>query len=145
MKRDPASTTLQYCKNGIGGDDGCALQVVADGGCTDASFIVNYESEMVYNTVKISLQKVGTISQAISLCEAARNANQSIAVSCDGGSIPETDDSFLADFAVAMGAAQFMAGGVLAGEHMCKYNRLMEIGRENESILFSFLGRRFRK
>ena len=100
---------------------------------------------MIFNTIRVNLSKCGSISQAISICESARKSNLSIIISCDSGNIPETSDTFIADFAVAIGASQFMGGGILSGENIAKYNRLMEIGREDESVLFTFLGRKFRK
>jgi enolase len=42
----------------------------------------------------------------------------------------ETEDSFIADFAVAMGGAQIKTGSLCRSERIAKYNRLLEIERE---------------
>ncbi|HUN95738.1 MAG TPA: phosphopyruvate hydratase, partial [Bradyrhizobium sp.] len=42
----------------------------------------------------------------------------------------ETEDTFLADFTVAMGGGQVKAGAPCRGERIAKYNRLVEIERE---------------
>ena len=42
----------------------------------------------------------------------------------------ETEDTFIADFAVAMGGGQIKAGSVSRGERIAKYNRLLEIEAE---------------
>lgn len=67
-----------------------------------------------------------------------------IVLMCELDSIPECDDTFIVDFAVSMGVSQLVVGGWLGGEHTSKLNRLMEIGREEESLVYAFSGRRFR-
>ena len=42
----------------------------------------------------------------------------------------ETEDAFMADFAVAMGGAQIKTGSACRSERICKYNRLLEIEAE---------------
>ncbi|EQD42333.1 enolase, partial [mine drainage metagenome] len=42
----------------------------------------------------------------------------------------ETEDSFIADFVVAMGGGQIKTGSVCRSERMAKYNRLLEIEQE---------------
>lgn len=42
----------------------------------------------------------------------------------------ETEDTFIADFAVAMGGAQIKTGSLCRSERTAKYNRLLEIERE---------------
>jgi enolase len=42
----------------------------------------------------------------------------------------ETTDSFIADFAIAVGAGQIKSGAPCRGERLAKYNRLIEIERE---------------
>ena len=59
--------------------------------------------------------------QAIALC---RKAGGSYVVSHRSG---ETEDAFLADFAVAMGGGQIKTGSASRSERIAKYNRLLEI------------------
>ena len=62
--------------------------------------------------------------QAIELC---RKAGWGFVVSHRSG---ETEDSFIADFAVAMGGGQIKTGSLCRSERMAKYNRLLEIEQE---------------
>ena len=62
--------------------------------------------------------------EAIELC---RQAGWGYVVSHRSG---ETEDSFIADFAVAMGGGQIKTGSVCRGERVAKYNRLLEIEQE---------------
>ena len=49
----------------------------------------------------------------------------------------ETEDSFMADFAVAMGGGQIKTGSMCRSERIAKYNRLLEIERElNATAIF---------
>jgi enolase len=56
-----------------------------------------------------------------------RRAGWGVVVSHRSG---ETDDDFLADFAVAVGSGRIKAGSVCRGERVAKYNRLLAIERE---------------
>jgi enolase len=62
--------------------------------------------------------------EAIQLC---REAGWSFVISHRSG---ETEDTFLADFAVAMGGGQIKTGSVCRSERIAKYNRLLEIEAE---------------
>ena len=62
--------------------------------------------------------------EAIDLC---RKAGWGFVVSHRSG---ETEDTFLADFAVAMGGGQIKTGSACRSERIAKYNRLMEIEYE---------------
>lgn len=84
---------------------------------------------------------MGSLTAAIQLCKTAREMGWAVIIgSSEDG--PETMDTFISDFAVGIGASQFMAGGLHSLETGCKYNRLMEISRENEGI--NFIGSKFR-
>ena len=61
---------------------------------------------------------------AIHLC---RKAGWSFVISHRSG---ETEDSFIADFAVAMGGGQIKTGSLCRSERIAKYNRLLEIEEE---------------
>merc|ERR1712167_540262 len=71
---------LKYNANGIGGDETCSLQVVADGACKNADEIKVLADENVFNAVKIRFDKVGTISGAIYMVKAARDIGWGIIV-----------------------------------------------------------------
>jgi enolase len=54
-------------------------------------------------------------------------------------------ETILADFAVGVGASQFMGGGLSSSEYACKYNRLLEIQQDPEGGRIAYVGSRFRK
>lgn len=127
---------------GIGVDAACTLQIVADHDCCSTpQDIQQWEVEAIFDTLKVSLVKCGTVSKAMSLCKAARFAKWAINVGVEEENT-ETSDTFIADFAVAVGAGQFSGGGFESGEFFGKYNRLLEIQRENEEI--RFVAKKFR-
>ena len=66
----------------------------------------------------------------------------SLIIGCNESS-PESVDTFIADFSVAVGAGQFHAGGLLANESYGKYARLMEIAKEDTYIPY-VVGKTFR-
>ena len=74
-------------------------------------------------SIRANPQAVETV-QAIALC---RKAGWGYVVSHRSG---ETEDSFLADFTVAMGGGQIKTGSASRSERIAKYNRLLEIEAE---------------
>jgi enolase len=113
---------------------GFARQTAAQGGriqivgddlfVTNPEFIARGVREKAANAVLIKLNQIGTVSetmQAIALC---RKAGWGYVVSHRSG---ETEDAFLADFAVAMGGGQIKTGSASRSERIAKYNRLLEI------------------
>jgi len=82
------------------------------------------------NAVLIKPNQIGTLSETLKAISVAREGNQSIIISHRSG---ETEDSFIADLAVAVGAEAIKAGAPARGERTAKYNRLLEI--ENELSL----------
>jgi enolase len=107
---------------------GGRIQIVGDDLLvTNPKFIARGIKEKAANAVLIKLNQIGTVSetmQAIALC---RKAGWGYVVSHRSG---ETEDAFLADFAVAMGGGQIKTGSACRSERIAKYNRLMEIEAE---------------
>ena len=104
---------------------GGRIQIVGDDlFVTNPEFIARGVKEKAANAVLIKLNQIGTVSetmQAIALC---RKAGWGYVVSHRSG---ETEDAFLADFAVAMGGGQIKTGSASRSERIAKYNRLLEI------------------
>lgn len=67
------------------------------------------------------------MTEALDCVEAARKNGYGAVVSHRSG---ETDDTTIADFAVATGVGQIKSGSVCRGERTAKYNRLLEIEHE---------------
>lgn len=80
----------------------------------------------IANAVLIKPNQIGTVSQTLAAVDVCKNKNLTIVVSHRSG---ETNDSFLADFAVGIAADFIKAGAPCRGERLSKYNRLLEIDR----------------
>lgn len=79
------------------------------------------------NAVIIKPNQVGTITEALAVVSAAKAANFKVIVSHRSG---ETNDDFIADFAVGVAADYAKLGAPARGERVAKYNRLLEIEHE---------------
>ena len=81
----------------------------------------------VANSVLIKLNQIGTVTETRQAMAVARGAGYGTVVSHRSG---ETADDFIADFAVATGAAQLKTGAPCRGERVAKYNQLLRIEEE---------------
>jgi enolase len=79
------------------------------------------------NALLLKLNQIGTVSEAITAASMAKNAGWKIMVSHRSG---ETEDDFIADFAVGIGAEFIKSGAPFPPERMAKYNRLVKIEEE---------------
>ena len=78
----------------------------------------------VANAALIKLNQVGSVTETLEAMRLCREAGYGAMVSHRSG---ETEDSFIADLAVATGCGQIKTGAPARGERVAKYNRLMEI------------------
>jgi len=109
---------------------GDRVQVVGDDlYVTNTEFISRGIAEKSTNAVLIKLNQIGTVTETIEAIELCRKAGWGFVISHRSG---ETEDSFMADFAVAMGGGQIKTGSACRSERICKYNRLLEIEAELE-------------
>ncbi|HVZ58908.1 MAG TPA: phosphopyruvate hydratase, partial [Patescibacteria group bacterium] len=76
------------------------------------------------NGIVIKPNQIGTVLEALAVVEIARHAGLKIIVSHRSG---DTNDDFIADFAVAVAADYVKFGGPARGERVSKYNRLLQI------------------
>src|SRR6202050_5298393 len=81
-------------------------------------------SEKIGNAILIKLNQIGTVSETVEAVEMARKANYASIVSHRSG---ETEDTFLADFVVAMGCGQIKTGSASRTDRIAKYNQLLRI------------------
>lgn len=79
------------------------------------------------NSILIKLNQIGTLSQTIKVVYKAKKAGLSTIISHRSG---ETEDSFIADLAVAVNSGAIKAGAPARSERLAKYNRLLEIEAE---------------
>jgi len=81
----------------------------------------------VANSVLIKLNQIGTVTETLEAVEMARRARYTAVVSHRSG---ETEDSFIADLAVATRAGQIKSGSASRSDRMAKYNQLLRIEEE---------------
>jgi enolase len=107
---------------------GDKIQVVGDDlFVTNTQFVARGIKEKAANAVLIKLNQIGTVSETIETIEMCRRAGWGFVISHRSG---ETEDAFIADFAVAMGGGQIKTGSACRSERIAKYNRLIEIEAE---------------
>ncbi len=107
---------------------GDRIQIVGDDlFVTNTAFVARGIAEKAANAVLIKLNQIGTVSETIDTIAMCRKAGWGFVISHRSG---ETEDAFLADFAVAMGGGQIKTGSACRSERMAKYNRLLEIEAE---------------
>jgi enolase len=99
----------------------------------DDLFVTNAErlkrgiAEGVANAVLVKVNQIGTLTEALAVVRLARSAGYRAVISARSG---ETEDSTLADLAVATGAGQIKIGSVARSERLAKYNQLLRIEEE---------------
>ena len=81
----------------------------------------------IANAILIKLNQIGTVSETLETVAMAQNANYGVVISHRSG---ETEDAFIADFAVGTNAGQIKTGSLCRSERIAKYNRLLAIERE---------------
>jgi enolase len=123
-------------EDGLGEDDwegfrtltktlGHRVQIVGDDiYVTNTKFIQRGIAERTTNAVLIKLNQIGTVTETIEAIELCRAAGWRYIISHRSG---ETEDAFIADFAVAMDSTQIKTGSLCRSERIAKYNRLLEI------------------
>jgi enolase len=94
---------------------------------TNTQYIARGIEEKSANSVLIKLNQIGTVSESIDAVRMCRDAGWRYFISHRSG---ETEDTFLADFAVAMDGGQLKTGSASRSERIAKYNRLLEIEHE---------------
>jgi enolase len=81
----------------------------------------------IANAVLIKLNQVGTLSETLDAISAARDGGYTVVISRRSG---ETEDTFIADLAVGVGAGYINTGSMCRSERVAKYNRLLRIEAE---------------
>lgn len=78
----------------------------------------------IANAILIKLNQIGTVTETVRVVEMAKKAGYGQIVSHRSG---ETEDTFIADFAVAMETGQIKTGSLSRSERVAKYNQLLRI------------------
>jgi len=104
------------------------VQIVGDDlYVTNTKFITRGIKEKATNAVLIKLNQIGTVTETIEAIQMCQRAGWRYVISHRSG---ETEDAFMADFAVAMGGGQIKTGSACRSERIAKYNRLLVIESE---------------
>lgn len=104
---------------------GDQIQLVGDDVfVTNPRFIQKGIARNVANAVLIKPNQIGTLTETLEAIETARSSGYATIISHRSG---ETEDSFIADLAVAVNAGQIKTGSLSRSDRLAKYNRLLAI------------------
>jgi enolase len=126
-------------EDGLGEDDWDGWKMLSDeiGGkiqlVGDDLFVTNTErlqqgiDKGVANSILIKVNQIGTVSETLDAIDLARRNRYTSVISHRSG---ETEDTFIADLAVATGAGQIKTGSASRTDRIAKYNQLLRIEEE---------------
>ena len=107
---------------------GDKIQLVGDDlYVTNASILAEGISKGIANSILIKPNQIGSISETMQTIRLAQRNNYNCVMSHRSG---ESEDTFIADFAVALNCGQIKTGSTARSDRIAKYNRLLEIGAE---------------
>ena len=107
---------------------GDRIQIVGDDlFVTNTRRIARGIKEKSANAVLIKLNQIGTLTETLEAVQMTHRAGWNAVISHRSG---ETEDSFIADLAVATGTGQIKTGSLCRSERICKYNQLLRIEEE---------------
>ena len=107
---------------------GSKVQLVGDDlFVTNKKIVAEGIEKNIANSVLIKLNQIGTLSETMQTMRLAHRNDYTCIVSHRSG---ETEDSFIADLAVAVNSGQIKTGSTARSERIAKYNRLLEIEEE---------------
>jgi enolase len=109
---------------------GDTIQLVGDDlFVTNTLYLERGIEEIVANSILIKVNQIGTLTETLDTIELARTNNYTAIISHRSG---ETEDSFIADLAVATNAGQIKTGSASRTDRIVKYNQLLRIEEELE-------------
>jgi enolase len=94
---------------------------------TNPSLLAEGIMQGVANSILIKLNQIGTLTETLDTIEMAKEASYTTVISHRSG---ETEDTFIADLAVAMNAGQIKTGSLCRSDRLAKYNQLLRIEEE---------------
>ncbi len=115
---------------------GDKVQIVGDDlFVTNVSILAEGIERGISNSILIKPNQIGTVSETMQTIRLAQRNGYTCVMSHRSG---ESEDTFIADFAVAMNTGQIKTGSTARSDRIAKYNRLLEIERELGQ--FEYLG-----
>ena len=104
---------------------GSKVQIVGDDLLvTNCARLQTAIDQKLANAILIKVNQIGTLSETFDAICLAQNQKFGVIISHRSG---ETEDTFIADLAVATGAGQIKTGSLSRTDRICKYNRLLQI------------------
>jgi enolase len=94
---------------------------------TNASILSEGIKKGIANAILIKPNQIGSVSETMQTIRLAQRNNYNCVMSHRSG---ESEDAFIADFAVALNCGQIKTGSTARSDRIAKYNRLLEIGAE---------------
>ena len=105
-----------------------SIQIVGDDlFVTNAKILSEGIRQGIANSILIKVNQIGTLSETFDAIETAKRAGYTSVISHRSG---ETEDTFIADLAVATNALQIKTGSLSRSDRMAKYNQLLRIEEE---------------
>ena len=107
---------------------GKKIQVVGDDiFVTNPKFLRKGIDQGIANAILIKVNQIGTLTETLQTIQMAKRNGYATIISHRSG---ETEDTTIADIAVAVGAHQIKTGSLSRSDRIAKYNRLLEIEDE---------------
>ena len=94
---------------------------------TNVKFLRKGIAEHVANSILIKVNQIGTLTETLATIDLAKKNNYAAVISHRSG---ETEDTTIADIAVATNAGQIKTGSLCRTDRVCKYNQLLRIAEE---------------
>ncbi|MGH7567809.1 MAG: phosphopyruvate hydratase [Gemmatimonadales bacterium] len=95
--------------------------------CTNVDRLARGIEDSVANAILIKVNQIGTLTETMQCVELARSNAYGVVISHRSG---ETEDTFIADLAVATGVGQIKTGSASRTDRVAKYNQLLRIAEE---------------
>ncbi len=113
---------------------GARVQLVGDDiFCTNPDLLARGIEEGVANAILIKVNQIGTLTETLQCIERARSSGYGAVISHRSG---ETEDTFIADLAVASGVGQIKTGSASRTDRVAKYNQLLRIAEELGDVAY---------
>ncbi len=109
-------------------DLGSQIQLTGDDNfCTNIDLLNDGIENGIANSVLVKINQIGTLTESLDVVERAHKAGYTVVMSHRSG---ETEDTTVADLAVATGCGQIKTGSLSRSDRTAKYNRLINIEEE---------------
>jgi enolase len=111
---------------------GDRIQIVGDDlFVTNTKILKEGIDKAIANSIQIKVNQIGTLTETLDAIEMAKRAGYTAVISHRSG---ETEDTTIADLAVATNAGQIKTGSLCRTDRVCKYNQLLRIEDELDDV-----------